>query len=420
MGLFDDDFYSPKLRSEKQRLWNTGKQRTVHRWRSLRSEPSSAASRKRKGLSTVQVAIISSAITSLVAILIFSWITSPGAVQQVAVGNGTGMYDPYERIVQAADKVSPTVVSIVNKQKDLTSTDSLLQDASLGSGIIYKLLDGKAYVMTNEHVVQGADLLEVVLANGQRKNAELVGKDKITDLAVLEMDGAGIKNVAEIGDSRKLRRGETVIAIGNPLGLGDSLTAGIISYTDRLIPVSLNQDGVFDWEQSVIQTDAAINEGNSGGALVDLSGRVIGINTMKIATTGVEGLGFAIPAHEVIAIVDELMTNGKVMRAYLGVYTVDLNNPYLPITDEQRKDLKLPSSLENGVIVLEASGPALTAGLKLNDVIVKFDTTAIGSTLELRKYLYDEKKIGDELKVSFYREGKLMTVSVKLMDKPEL
>jgi len=239
------------------------------------------------------------------------------------------------------------------------------------------------------------------------------------DIAVLLIDDAGVSTVAEIGDSRRLRLGETVVAIGNPLGLGGSLTAGIVSYTNRLIPVSLNQDGVYDWEQRVIQTDAAINEGNSGGALVNLQGQVIGINTMKIATTGVEGLGFAIPTNEVMTVVDEIMKTGKVIRPYLGVYTVDLTNPYAPITEEQRNDLKLPQDVKNGVIVLEATGPAKKAGLKLNDVIVRFDNETIGQTRDLRKYLYEKKKVGETMEVHFYREGKLMMTTVQLEDKPQ-
>lgn len=185
------------------------------------------------------------------------------------------------------------------------------------------------------------------------------------------------------------------------------------------MPVSINQDGVYDWEQNVIQTDAAINEGNSGGALVDLNGKVVGINTMKISDTGVEGLGFAIPMNEVMKTVDSLLLNGKVSRPYLGVYTVDLSNPYAPLDDDQRKDLKLPSHVDSGVVVLEASGPASEAGMKLNDVITEFDGQKITSTLDLRKFLYDKKKIGDSIEVSFYRDGKAEKVSVKLTDKPE-
>ena len=414
MSLFEDDFFSPKVRRRIERRWYRRTKAPREGWTRIRRSGSGK-------WSTVQVAVVSSIISAFVAVILFSWITGSGEAGSpaVAVAGNAMANDPYERIVQAADKVSPAVVSMVNKQKQIGDENGAAQDMNLGSGVIFKKDGGKAYVLTNEHVVQGADELEVVLDNGQRKNAELVGKDRVMDVAVVRIDAAGVTAVAEIGDSRAIRRGETVIALGNPLGFGGSLTAGIVGYTNRLIPVSLNQDGVYDWEQTVIQTDAAINEGNSGGALVNLDGQVIGINTMKIATTGVEGLGFAIPINEVMETVEQIMEDGNVVRPYLGVYTVDVNNPYAPITEEQREDIRLPKDVREGVIVLESSGPAKQAGLKLNDVIVRFDKQEIGSTLELRKYLYEKKHIGDSMDVHFYRDGVLMTVKVILADKPD-
>ena len=411
MSLFDDDFFSTKVSGKVKRRWQ--ERETGTGWTLGKTTQSG------RRWSTVQVAIVSSVVSALLAVILYSWIVGTGSVTQPVTINRTGTVDPYDRIVTVADKVGPAVVSIVNEQKRVAAETDDEKDTNLGSGVIIKRDDGKAFILTNEHVVQGADKLEVVLSNGQRKNAELIGKDRVMDIAVLLIDDAGVSTVAEIGDSRRLRLGETVVAIGNPLGLGGSLTAGIVSYTNRLIPVSLNQDGVYDWEQRVIQTDAAINEGNSGGALVNLQGQVIGINTMKIATTGVEGLGFAIPTNEVMTVVDEIMKTGKVIRPYLGVYTVDLTNPYAPITEEQRNDLKLPQDVKNGVIVLEATGPAKKAGLKLNDVIVRFDNETIGQTRDLRKYLYEKKKVGETMEVHFYREGKLMMTTVQLEDKPQ-
>ncbi len=181
----------------------------------------------------------------------------------------------------------------------------------------------------------------------------------------------------------------------------------------------MNQDGVYDWEQEVIQTDAAINEGNSGGALVDLDGKVIGINTMKISDAGVEGLGFAIPANHVIDTANELAEKGRIARSYLGVYSVDLNNPYVPLAEDQRKELNLPNNVKDGVVVLDAVGPAQEAGIQFNDVITKFNDESITSTLSLRKYLYDQTKIGEDLKITYYRNGKVNQTTVKLLEKPE-
>lgn len=423
MGLFGDDFYSTKV-SRRAEPVQKGKLQIIRpggrdRWQNPR--------RSRSGISsTVKVAVISSVISSIVTVTLFSFIMQPASVPLAnATGNGGNggsvqaaqTADPYDRIIQAAAEVRPSVVSIVNHK---TGGSLSMEDSALGSGVIFKKEDGKAYIMTNHHVVEGASDLEIVTVEGETHKAKLVGKDRVSDIAVMSVeDDKGIGPIAEIGDSSKLQRGQTVLAIGNPLGLGGTLTSGIVSYTDRILPVSINQDGVYDWEQNVIQTDAAINEGNSGGALVDLNGKVVGINTMKISDTGVEGLGFAIPMNEVMKTVDSLLVNGKVSRPYLGVYTVDLSNPYAPLDDEQRKDLKLPSHVDSGVVVLEASGPASEAGLKLNDVITEFDGQKITSTLDLRKYLYDKKKIGDTIEVTFYRDGNAEKVSVKLTDKPE-
>ncbi|GGH30152.1 S1C family serine protease [Paenibacillus segetis] len=404
MGLFDDDFYSTKVKRRSIR--------TVSGTRGWRK------SRQGTGLSTLQISLISSVLSVFVTVLLIGLMSgfpfsTRGGNGGSFLGSGTG--DPYERISQAASKVGPTVVSILS-HNEFSNDDPDL--AALGSGVIFKKENGKAYIITNAHVISGAGDLEVVTSEGKSKKATVTGQDQMNDLAVLEIDDQGVDTVIPIGDSQKLKQGETVIAIGNPLGLGGTLTSGIVSFTNRMIPVSLNQDGIYDWEQEVIQTDAAINEGNSGGALVDLNGRLIGINTMKISDTGVEGLGFAIPVNEVMKTVDDLMIHGKVVRPYLGVYTLDLDNPYSEISEEQRKELKLPDDLKKGVIVLEAHGPAKEAGFKLNDIITKLDKQPIDSTRELRKYLYDHKKIGDTMEVGFYRDGKLQSVTLKLADKP--
>lgn len=413
MGLFDDEFYSTKVSRQSSRGQEPSKVFTSRKW---------PARRTRRTLATWQVSVISSVFSAVIAVLLFSLVTGqltqekarqPEVIDKLAVSSS----DPYDRIIQAAALVRPAVVSIINHKEDNKELN-ILDESALGSGVIYKKDDNKAFIITNNHVIEGSGKLEVVTVDGVTHKATLVGADKVSDIAVLSMDAKGITTVAQIGDSSKLRFGETVIAIGNPLGLGDSLSSGIVSNTERTIPVSLNQDGVYDWEQDVIQTDAAINEGNSGGALVDLDGKVIGINTMKISDTGVEGLGFAIPANHVMKTADELAASGKISRSYLGVYSVDLNNPYVPLADDQRKELNLPKSVQDGVVVLDAVGPAKDAGLQFNDVITKFNDQPITSTLSLRKYLYDRTKIGDELKITYYRNGEVNQVTVKLLEKP--
>ncbi|GIP22340.1 S1C family serine protease [Paenibacillus sp. J22TS3] len=408
MGLFDDDFYSTKVSKRLTRRSNTDSSR----W--------SSGTKRRKSLGTFQISLICSVLSAVVAVALYTWIASPPSRTQAGALSGSFLHktdnDPYERIVQAAAKVRPAVVSILNHRDE--SSKVAPDDAALGSGVIFKKTDNKAYIITNAHVIANTQDLEIVTVDGDSRTATVVGKDTVSDLAVLEINAEGIKTVAEMGNSKALRLGETVIAIGNPLGLGDTLTSGIVSYPNRIIPVSLNQDGVYDWEQEVIQTDAAINEGNSGGALVNLNGQVIGINTMKISDTGVEGIGFAIPVSDVMSTVNNLIEHGKIVRPYLGVYSLDLNNPYAPLSEDQRKDLKLPPDIKDGVLVLEAHGPAEKAGIKLNDVITKLDGKPVDSTLALRKYLYDVKKVGEEMEVTLYRGGKEETVSVTLTDKP--
>jgi serine protease Do len=409
MGLFEDEFYSTKVSRLKKE--HTKVKPNAGSWSKFRNQ----------GASSLKISVISSVISAVVAVLLFSLITGlPGSTPQAAAVSTvpiTMETDPYERLIQAAAKVRPAVVSIAN-YKDLKTDELDLDESGLGSGVIFKKDDGLAYVITNNHVISEADELEVMTINGDLIKATVIGTDPVNDIAVLSIDAKKIGAIAEIGDSSKLRLGETVIAIGNPLGLGDTLTSGIVSHTNRVVPVSLNKDGIYDWEQEVIQTDAAINEGNSGGALVNLNGELIGINTMKISDTGVEGLGFAIPIKQVMHIVDELMLTGTIKRPYIGVYTVDLNNSFAPLDAEERKSLKLPVDVKEGVVVLDAVGPALEAGLKLNDVITKLDTESISSTMELRKFLYDQREIGEVLDVTFYRDGVLKVVQLTLSDKP--
>jgi serine protease Do len=402
MGLFDDDFYSTKVSRRGLAGWLDAVQ---------------------SKLPLIGVAIVSSIVGALMAMVFFKAFGG-GAQDLPASGmiepSGMAMdaYNFEERIVAAAAKMMPVVVSVINKQEGLEPGIPL--ERRLGSGVIFAKENNDAYIFTNNHVIEGSDEIEVVMTDGAKRIAELVGRDPISDLAVLRIDAKGITSVAEFGDSDKLRVGQTVIAIGNPLGLGYSqtFTRGIVSSMNRTVPVSLNQDGIYDWEQEVIQTDAAINEGNSGGALIDLNGYVVGINSMKVADTGVEGLGFAIPINSAIPTLRSLVEHGKVLRPYIGVYTLDLEM-YLTREEGERTDLRLPDDVKEGVVVLEAVGPALEGGLRANDVIVKLDDQPIASTLQLRKYLYGKKAIGDELKVTFYRGGELHTTIVMLEEMRE-
>ncbi|MGE6612134.1 S1C family serine protease [Peribacillus sp. NPDC076916] len=328
--------------------------------------------------------------------------------------------DVTSAVTNAVDKASDAVVGITNIQEtNFWSQGSNAGDnsaeAGTGSGVVYKKDGGKAYIVTNNHVIEGANELEVTLSDGTKLPAELQGSDPWTDLAVIVVNGDKIKTIAEFGKSSKLKPGEPVIAIGNPLGLqfSGSITQGIISGLERTIEVDINEDGQVDWNAEVIQTDAAINPGNSGGALVNMSGQVIGINSMKIAENAVEGIGLSIPIDSVIPIINDIEEFGEVKRAFLGVNlaSVEEISQY-----HQQNTLKLPRKVTSGVAItgVQSNSPASKAGLKEFDVVVGMDNEKIHDVVELRKYLYNEKKIGDKVKIIYYRDGKKETTEVKL------
>ncbi|MDI7743386.1 trypsin-like peptidase domain-containing protein [Lysinibacillus fusiformis] len=322
-------------------------------------------------------------------------------------------------ITKAVESVSDAVVGITNIQEvsDFWNQQSATAEAGSGSGVIYKVDNGLAYVITNYHVVEGAKQLEVTLADGTKEEAQLVGSDIWTDLAVISIKSEKVKTVAKFGDSDVLKQGETVIAIGNPLGLDfyGSVTTGVISGKDRAVPVDLNADGNEDWETEVLQTDAAINPGNSGGALINITGELVGINSMKIAQDTVEGLGFSIPINTVIPIIEELEKNGEVKRPTMGIGLLDLTD--VPAFYQQQT-LKLPEEVTTGVVVSEVveGSAAGNAGVQQYDVIVEMGGQKVENSIDLRQYLYNETDIGDNLKIKVYRQGKLVELNLTLTE----
>lgn len=327
-------------------------------------------------------------------------------------------YDVSTNTTKAVEKTGEAVVGINNIQSTSfwsDEGDSSEEAAGTGSGVIYKKAGKKAYVVTNHHVVEGATSLEVSMEDGTKIPAKLLGSDIWTDLAVLEIDADKVKTVAEFGNSDNLKMGEPVIAIGNPLGatFSGSVTQGIISGLKRTIPVDINQDGVIDWQSEVLQTDAAINPGNSGGGLINMAGQVIGINSMKISQEAVEGIGLSIPINSAKPIIEDLEKFGSVKRPYMGV---DLKSVEEIPAYYQEEALKLPRNVNYGVALRQvvANSPASRAGLKELDVIVELDGEKIKDVIDLRKHLYQKKKIGEKLSVKFYREGKLKETTLTL------
>ena len=317
-------------------------------------------------------------------------------------------------ITEIVDKVADAVVGISNIQSTSFWGDTG-REVGTGSGVIYKKAGNKAYIVTNYHVIEGAHSVEVTLLDGTKLSAEVLGGDIWTDLAVLAVDGKNIDTVAEFGDSDALKVGEPVIAIGNPLGatFSGSVTQGSMSGLERAIPVDIKQGGIVDWQAEVIQTDAAINPGNSGGALINIGGQLIGINSMKIATQAVEGIGLAIPINYAIPVIEDLEKYGEVKRPYMGIELQSVNE--IPAY-YQREALNLPKDVNYGVAIrrVEPGSPADKAGLKAYDVIVELDGEKINDVIDLRRHLYIEKKIGDNMTVKFYRNGKLRETTMKL------
>lgn len=327
--------------------------------------------------------------------------------------------DVTSAVIDAGNKASDAVVGITNiQQTNFWGQQGEASEAGSGSGVVYKKEGDKAYIVTNNHVIEGANELEVTLADGTKLPAKLMGSDPWTDLAVVEVAGAKVQTIAEFGKSTALKPGEPVIAIGNPLGLqfSGSITQGIISGLERTIEVDINEDGQVDWNAEVIQTDAAINPGNSGGALVNMKGQVIGINSMKIAESAVEGIGLSIPIDSVVPIINDIEKYGEVKRAFMGVSlaSVEEISQY-----HQKNTLKLPEGVSSGVAItsVQPNSPAAKAGLKEFDVIIKMDKEDIKDVVGLRKYLYNDKQIGDSINITYYRAGKKETAAVKLTEE---
>ncbi|MGE5372989.1 MAG: S1C family serine protease [Solirubrobacterales bacterium] len=289
-------------------------------------------------------------------------------------------------VSRVARQLSPAIVGItaIGSEGDFFSQRAVEKS---GSGVV---VDPDGYIVTNNHVVENADRFLVVMPDGSKRDARLIGRDRRTDLALLKVSGQRMVT-AQFGDSSRLVVGEGVVAIGNPLGqrFARSVTSGIISGLNRLLTT---QEGfVF----RLIQTDAAINPGNSGGALANLNGEVIGINTIKIAVSGFEGMGFAIPSNQVKSIIQELRDHGRVTRPVAGLKVVK------EVSAADAKYYNLPVAY--GVAVVPAkSGPAHQAGLRDYDIIQAVDGHKVTSAAELQNCMFN-CKIGDQVTVTAAR-----------------
>lgn len=305
----------------------------------------------------------------------------------------------------AIDKVYDAVVVVETFERNVAS--------SSGTGFVYKKDEDKGYIITNNHVIAGADKVEVILTNGDRVAATVLGSDVLGDIAVLSIPANKVIEVAEMGNTNNVRIGSTVFAIGAPMGseYSGTTTKGCISAKDRMVTFSLNDNGTDDILMRVIQTDAAINPGNSGGPLVNLAGEVIGITSLKLVQQEIEGIGFAIPIEDAMKYMDELEKGETIERPVLGVQLLDLDETYALFFS----DIVIDDSVKTGAVVQTVLGntSASEAGLKKGDVILQVGTSKVKNKAELRYELY-KYAVGDKVKLTYYRDGKTKEVQITL------
>lgn len=302
-----------------------------------------------------------------------------------------------------AEKLTPSVVNISSFSQSETENGegNTPLSESLGSGFI---IDGNGYIITNNHVVDKAESISITLSDDTKTEARVIGKDPKTDLALIKIETKRPLNAVKFGDSDKIRVGDWVLAIGNPFGLGSSVTAGIVSAKSRDI-----ESGPYD---SFIQTDASINQGNSGGPMFNLQGEVIGISSAIFSTTGAsQGVGFAIPANLAGWVISQLKEHGEVKRGWIGI-KIQPNTP--EIADS------LGISANQGVVVsgITEQGPAQKAGLQAGDIVLSFNRQPIDNTKNLSR-LIAETKIGTPAPIEIWRSGQKQTLTVPIELMPE-
>lgn len=305
------------------------------------------------------------------------------------IGLSTGINNVYD-----------SVVVVQNYKNDKSN--------GIGSGFIY---NNDGYIMTNSHVIEGASNIKVMLMSGDTVDATIIGDDEYADIAVIKIDKKYVTKVATLGSSESINVGDTVFTIGSPISSEyyGTVTRGILSGKNRLVNVTVESSN--DWIMNVMQTDAAINPGNSGGPLCNANGDVIGINSMKLVQSQVEGMGFAIPIEDAISYANMIVKGEKIKRSYLGLRMVNVSSTY----NFANEDIKIDSKVISGVAIIEIlkDGPCNNTGLKKGDVITKIGDYKIKTVAELRYHLYKYKP-NDKINIVVNRNGKVMSYKVTL------
>ena len=376
--------------------------------KSTKSDVSYKKKDKKKSGNNTGLVLIVSILLSFVCGMIGAYLICQTVSVEQVVKNITTSELVENSISSSVDKVYGSTVVVIASSKGKT--------ISTGTGFIYKKKDGKAYIMTNNHVIDGADSVAVEFNDkNDTIDASIVGGDTYADIAVLTIKDDNYTSV-EIGDVDSLKLGDTIFTVGSPMGVNykGTVTKGILSGKERMVEVNLT-GSTSDYYMKVLQIDAAVNPGNSGGPLCDVSGNVIGIISLKIVKDEVEGMGFAIPIEDALKYASLIEDGGEIARPYLGISMLDLSEEYLLWQNR----ITLPDGVSEGVAVVEVENgtPASKAGLKKGDIITKINDEDTGTLAEFRYELY-KHDVGEKIKVTFYRNGKEQSAEVTLGKNP--
>lgn len=381
---------------KKEKIIDNGSHRTNRR-----------TTKKGNGNITTVVLVVSILLSFVCGMLGAYLICQTVSVEQV-VKNITTSELVENSISSSVDKVYGSTVVVIASSKG--------KQISTGTGFIYKKNNGKAYIMTNNHVIDGADSVEVEFNDKSDKvDAEIVGGDTYADIAVLTIKDDNY-TVVEMGEVDSLKLGDTIFTVGSPMGVNykGTVTKGILSGKERMVEVNLSGT-TSDYYMKVLQIDAAVNPGNSGGPLCDVSGKVIGIISLKIVQDEVEGMGFAIPIEDAVKYASLIEEGGEISRPYLGISMLDLTEEYYLWQNR----INIPDGVDEGIAIIsvEDGTPASKAGLKKGDIIVKLNDDKTRTLAEFRYELY-KHEVGEKIKLTFYRDGKEQTAEVTLGKNP--
>ncbi|NWJ89650.1 trypsin-like peptidase domain-containing protein [Marine Group I thaumarchaeote] len=375
--------------------------------------------------------IVGGVIGAAAVILIFAFVLMPAqqiSTPDLIISNGHDVTKFGDETILSTKK-SLTLVELFEKSEsgvvriDVDKINSSLETGSLGSGFVF---DDLGHIITNAHVVESASSVTITFLDGSQYNAQIIGSDKFTDIAVIKVEEKPrYLHPLQMGDSSTLKVGEQVAAIGNPFGLSGSMTSGIVSQIGRLLP---SQDTGFSIP-NVIQTDAAINPGNSGGPLLNMAGKVMGINTAIQSGTGQSaGIGFAVPSNTILKVVPVLIEEGKYSHPWIGISGKDIDPELAKVRD-------LDQSKGFLIITVVPGSPAEIAGLKGvseikiigdkeypadGDIIISVDGKEVRKISDILIHLQEEKSVGDEMILGILRDGEVMHIILALVERPDL